>query len=311
VNVVCVTNMYPTPAEPGLGLFVKRQVDGLRALGVGVAVIAFDGRSDKRAYGRAARVLARVVRERDADLVHAHYGLTGAVALSQRHAPVVTTFHGSDVGYVRWQAPISWLVARRCRAPVFVNAGGARRLGLPDAPVICAGVDTELFAPIDRTEARRALGWDAERPYVLFPGARESAVKRADLFDAAVREAQRERPDLVPVVLDGYSRADVPVVMNAVDVTLMTSDSEGAPVTIKESLACTTPVVSVAVGDVPEVIASLPGCAIAPRDARALAQGVLRAVGADRDPALRARAEEFSEPRMARRTLDLYEAILG
>jgi glycosyltransferase involved in cell wall biosynthesis len=285
VNVVCVTNMYPTAAEPGLGLFVKRLVDGLRGLGVGVAV--------------------------DADLVHAHYGLTGAVALSQRHAPVVTTFHGSDAGYVRWQAPISWVVARCCTAPVFVNAGGARRLGLPGAPVICAGVDTELFAPVDRAQARHALGWDEGRPYVLFPGARDSAVKRADLFDAAVREAQRKQPGLVPVILDGFSRAEVPVVMNAVDVTLMTSDSEGAPVTIKESLACTTPVVSVAVGDVAEVIAGLPGCAIAPRDPRALAQAVLRAVGAGRDPLLRARAEAFSEPRMARRTLDLYEAVLG
>jgi glycosyltransferase involved in cell wall biosynthesis len=223
----------------------------------------------------------------------------------------VTTFHGSEVGYVRWQALVSWLVARGCEAPVFVNADAARRLGLPDAPVICAGVDTERFAPVERTEARRALGWAEDRPYVLFPGARDSAVKRADLFDAVVREARRTRPDLVPVVLDGHARAEVPVVMNAVDVTLMTSDSEGSPVTIKESLACATPVVSVPVGDVPGLLDGLPGCAIAPRDPRALADGVLRALAAGRDPALRARVEEFSEARVARRTLDLYEAVLG
>jgi len=309
MNVVCVTNMYPTAAEPGLGVFVQGLVASLRRLGAHVAVVRFDGRSDKRAYARAARVLRRVVREHRADVVHAHYGLTGLVALSQREAPVVTTFHGSELGYVRWQVPISWVVARRCQAPVFVNAAGANRLGLPDAPVICAGVDTDMFAPVDRAEARRALGWDEGRTYVLFPGARDSVVKRADLFDAAVAHARRRRPDLVPVVLDGHRREDVPTVMNAVDVTLMTSDSEGAPVTIKESLACATPVVSVPVGDVPAVLAGLPGCTIAPREPEALAHGVLRALGAGRAPALRLRAQEYSEERMARRTLALYEAL--
>jgi hypothetical protein len=134
MNVVCVTNMYPTTAEPGLGVFVQGLVASLRRLGAHVAVVPFDGRSDKRAYARAARVVRRVVREHRADVVHAHYGLTGLVALSQRQAPVVTTFHGSEVGYVRWQVPISWVVARRCQAPVFVNADAAHRLGLPDAP---------------------------------------------------------------------------------------------------------------------------------------------------------------------------------
>jgi teichuronic acid biosynthesis glycosyltransferase TuaC len=311
MNVVCVTNMYPTTAEPGLGVFVQGLVASLRRLGAHVAVVPFDGRSDKRAYARAARVVRRIVREHRVDVVHAHYGLTGLVALSQRQAPVVTTFHGSEVGYVRWQVPISWVVARRCQVPVFVNADAAHRLGLPDAPVICAGVDTDMFSPVERAQARRALGWDAGRTYVLFPGGRDSLVKRADLFDAAVARAQRHRPDLVPVVLAGHRRADVPAVMNAVDVTLMTSDSDGAPVTIKESLACATPVVSVPVGDVPTVLMGLPGCTIAPRDPEALAHGVLAALEADRAPALRARAEEFSEGRMAQRTLALYEAVVG
>jgi teichuronic acid biosynthesis glycosyltransferase TuaC len=308
VNVLCVTNMFPTAAEPDLGVFVRDQVDDLRGLGVDVSVLAFDGRTDRRAYARAARAVRRAVRDRPADVVHAHYGLTGVVALSQRRAPVVVTFHGSEV-VIRWQAVVSWLVARLCRVPVFVSAAAARRLGLPRAPVICAGVDTAAFRPMDRVAARRALGWAEAGPYVLLPGARHSPVKRADLFDAAVREAQRTRPELVPVSLEGHPRHEVPLVMNAVDVTLMTSDSEGSPVTIKESLACNTPVVSVPVGDVPDLIAGLPGCTIAPRSKDALAAGVLRALEAPRDPALRARVEPFSSSSVARRTLALYESV--
>ena len=141
--------------------------------------------------------------------------------------------------------------------------------------VIPAGVDTELFVPRERADARRALGWAPDRRYVLFPGSRRDPGKRADLFDAVLREARRTAPDLEGVSLEGFSRREVALVMNAVDVTLMTSDREGSPVTIKESLACMTPVVSVAVGDVAELIAGLPGCAS--RAARADGAGQGRA----------------------------------
>jgi teichuronic acid biosynthesis glycosyltransferase TuaC len=96
-----------------------------------------------------------------------------------------------------------------------------------------------------------------------------------------------------------------------VDVTLMTSDFEGSPVSIKESLACMTPVVSVPVGDVPELLARLPGCEIAPRDPVVLADAVLRALEHGSDPGLRWRVERLSRSHVAKRTLALYESVLG
>jgi glycosyltransferase involved in cell wall biosynthesis len=99
--------------------------------------------------------------------------------------------------------------------------------------------------------------------------------------------------------------------MNAIDVTLMTSDREGSPVAIKESLACMTPVVSVPVGDVPELIAQLPGCAIVPREPAELAKAVLAALEAGRHVELRQRAEQFSRGRVAERISVLYDAVAG
>ena len=77
-------------------------------------------------------MLRRTLRNGRFDLVHAHYGLTGMVALAQRSVPTVVTFHGSDTGNprVKWQAWVSWIVARRT-TPVFVSRDGARRLGCP------------------------------------------------------------------------------------------------------------------------------------------------------------------------------------
>ena len=45
IRMLVLTNMYPTPAEPDFGCFVKDQVDDLRRLGVDATVLAFDGRS--------------------------------------------------------------------------------------------------------------------------------------------------------------------------------------------------------------------------------------------------------------------------
>ena len=311
MRVLCFTNMYPTEAEPAAGSFVRELVERVRALGVHVDVLAFDGRRRKRAYAEAVLALRRILREAPFDLVHAHYGLTGLVALAQRRVPTIVTFHGSDTGnpQVKWQAWISWVVARGA-TPVFVSRDGARRLRCPDADVIPAGVDVELFRPRPADDARRSLGWPSEGRFVLLPGARANPDKGAALFDAVVDELRRRVPDLTPVSLEGFSREQVADVMNAVDVTLLTSVFEGSPVAPKESLACMTPVVSVPVGGMPELLADLPGCAIVPRDPVALARAVLAAFEHGGDAALRRRAEQLSSARVAEQTVALYQRIL-
>jgi teichuronic acid biosynthesis glycosyltransferase TuaC len=308
MNVLVVTNMYPADDKPWFGSFVKEQVDALRKLGIGIEVLFFDGRRDSFNYVRAASAVRRRARNGDFDLIHAHYGLSGAVALAQRRLPVVTTFWGSDTGFVRWQAYVSRVVARRT-VPVFVSQANASELGIRDATVVPSAVDVDLFHPMPRDFARAELGWDSESPHVLFPGSRKNFRKRPDLFDEAVETARQDVPELRPVALDGFSRAETALVMNAVDAMLMTSDWEGSPLAVKEALACKTPIVSVPVGDVPETIAGLPGCEVVSREPAALANALARALEAGRPEALRRRAlERFSSTSVARQIAGVYEA---
>ena len=160
MRVLVLTNMFPTAAEPWFGVFVSDQTADLQNAGVDVEVLAFDARSSRRAYLTAARRLRHALRDGCFDIVHAHYGLAGAVAATQRRVPVVTTFHGSDA-LARSERPISWVVARRTR-PIAVAPVVADSLGLRDAAVIPCAVDTELFALVDRAQARRLLGWPAD-----------------------------------------------------------------------------------------------------------------------------------------------------
>jgi glycosyltransferase involved in cell wall biosynthesis len=59
--------------------------------------------------------------------------------------------------------------------------------------------------------------------------------------------------------------------LNASDVILVTSLSEGSPTIVKEALACNRPIVSVAVGDVATQVEGISGCYIAAADRAALA----------------------------------------
>jgi teichuronic acid biosynthesis glycosyltransferase TuaC len=311
VNVLVLTNMYPTDAKPWFGIFVAEQVDELRRLGLDVSVLSFDGTEDRREYVRAARRFRRAVRHGSFDLVHAHYGLTGAIAVTQRRLPVVTTFHGGDYsGLIRWHAGVSRVVARLC-TPVVVTPDGIARLRLQRAAVIPAGVDTGRFRPGDRRQARRELGLDDGAPYALLLGGRADANKRADLFDASVEAARTTIPDLQSLALEGLAREQVVTLMNAVDVGVLTSDYEGLPVAVREALACMTPVVSVPVGGVPDLLANLPGCAVVPRDAARLGTAIAGAVAAGKSQLLRERAEQTSAPAMAKRLAELYAQVLA
>lgn len=311
MRLLIVTNMYPTPAEPWFGCFVKEQVEDLLELGVELELIHFDGRSDKRAYLRATHDVRSRLRQGSFDLVHAHYGLTGAAtALAFPRVPLVTTFHGSDYAGPAWQRCVSTAAALRC-TPIVVSAAGRTRLHAAKATVIPMGVNTSLLRPDDRRAARRLLGWPEDGRYALLAGSRRNPVKGADLFDAAVREARAHLPELTGKALEGFSRNDVVLAFNAADVTVVASRSEGSPVTVRESLACETPVVSVDVGDVSSVIAQLPGCAIVARDPVSIADGICRAVLGPRDSTLRARAELTSRGAVAQQVLNVYRDALG
>jgi len=298
-----LTNMWPEGAGV-FGRFVADQVDDLRRAGVDVTVLSFDGRRLKFRYGTAAVRLRNRLRTARPDLVHAHYGLTGAVAVTQRRVPVVTTFHGSDA-YIPWQRRVSRLVAR-WSIPVCVSPQIAGQLGRPAAMVLPMGVDTDRFRPMPRAQARAALGLDPDRPLVLFPGARKNVIKRHELFRAALDLVE----DASELVFHGYDREQAPFVLNAADVVLVTSRHEGSPVTVREALACETPVVSVAVGDVPATIGDLPACAVVPPEAQLLAEAVRNAMTAERDVSLRARALETARPEIAARLYSFYESVL-
>jgi glycosyltransferase involved in cell wall biosynthesis len=318
VRVLVVTHPLPTTAHAGTMAPVARQIASLRAIGVHVDVLELDG-PGKLKYLRTLPRMHTMLAH--ADLVHAHFGYVGWLARMQLHRPLVVSFMGDDLlgtpdergRLLLWSQAVvqlDRLFARMVDAIIVKSAEMARVVAPLRAHVIPNGVDVQTFAPQDRLQARHTLGWDAERRYVLFAGNPREPRKGYALATAAVECAGDARITVVPLV--DIPPARVPLLMNAADAMLMTSYIEGSPNVVKEALACNLPVVAVPVGDVPEMLDGVAGCALRPRDPRELGMA-LRAVleqgrrSAGREALLRRGLDLES---VARRVMCVYDAVL-
>ena len=179
MKVVLLTTSYPRDENDFAGRFIADAVERLVAKGVEVNVL---GPARYRHFGLGAgegimrslrrrpwagpplvvSMLRSLRREaRDADLVHAHWLPSGAVA-SRSGKPFVVTLHGSDVELARRAPRIARAVLRRARGVICVSkalAEEAWRLGAEDPRVVPNGI-----------ELPREVGEEADPPEVLFAG---------------------------------------------------------------------------------------------------------------------------------------------
>ena len=190
------------------------------------------------------------------DIVHAHYGLSGMLAVLQQQTPVVITFHGSDVNSLK-NRPISFVASKLSSHNIFVTLQLKNRLFCKSGSVIPCGVDRTVFNSVNKHEARKLMQLNANKKYILFSSSFDNSVKNFPLAKEAL--ALLKQPVEI-IELSGYTRIQVAMLMNAVDVCLMTSFSEGSPQFIKEAMACGCPIVTTNVGDVENIIDDTEGC---------------------------------------------------
>ena len=196
--------------------------------------------------------------------------------------------------------------------PSPANGAGAdvrAELGIePGAPVL--GVVCELRAQ----KALEVLFEAAALLLAEFPTLK--VLVAGDGPERARLEEGARRLGVADTVLFLGIRRDVPAVLAAVDVAVLSSDYEGSPLSVMEYMAAAKPVVSTRVGGVPELVQEdVHGLLVEPRDPEALAEAVARLL---RDPALAKRLgaegrkrqqREFSLEAMVGRIEDLYEEL--
>jgi glycosyltransferase involved in cell wall biosynthesis len=302
---------------------------------------------------RCSLRLAQFLRRERVSLVHAHqytpffYGITARLLAGS--PAVMFTEHGRhQPDYRRPKRVVAnrLLLTRRDRV-VGVGEAVRRALvaneGIPREriQVIYNGVDLHTFdRPLpDRDEVRKEIGV-GPRDVVLLQVARLDYLKDHVTAVRTLERVVRERPE-VKLVLVGEGpergkieqavrerrlegqviflglRNDVPRLLGAADLFLLTSVSEGIPVTLIEAMAAGLPVVSTNVGGVSEVVAEGQTGLLAPAgDDAALAEKVLYlAAQPERARQLGQRGREraarlFSESQMHAGYVRLYREML-
>ena len=287
--------------------FVTEQISALQNVGIIIESYGVTG-NGLLGYLRNIRGIRQKINSFQSDIIHAHYGLSGLVANLQRRVPVVTTYHGSDVHSGGWILQLSQLAMKLSAYNIFVSKKlqEASSYCQSNACVLPCGVNLEVIKELSRETARAQL--NCSKPMVLFSGSFTDCVKNPDLAKAAMREVTEA--DLVE--LKGYSRQEVNLLMNAADCLLMTSDREGSPQVIKEAMACGTPIVSVDVGDVKDIIGDTEGCYIAGRNPHDIAVKIRMAFSFKRKTKGRQRIIDLgiSNDLVAKRLLEIYKEVL-
>ena len=326
MKILIVGNNKPGHFAP----FVEEQARALQQQGCEVVFYGVKGKG-LLGYLRALPALCRTIRAEQPDIVHAHYGLSGLLANLQRHVPVVTTYHGSDINKPNILR-FSKIAMRLSAWNIFVSKRNVEIASLPDclkkrSTLLPCGVNMTDDQLTSRAEARKALGIIDAAKIVLFAGAFNNMVKDPVLAQEAIDQCAKftnglrvlndlkdlNDSALTLVELRGYTREQVNQLMCAANCLLMTSKTEGSPQVIKEAMACGCPIVSVDVGDVAERVSGVEGCYVVPsREPKDIANALQLAMAFEGKTNGRQRIIEkgLDNEQVAKRLVEIYERLL-
>lgn len=317
--------------------------DAAHSLGICVEIIPCTGKVDWNAVVR----IRQLSRHYDADVLHSQGYKSDIYALASSlfdRRPLVATSHNwpSRVPRMRAYATVDRQVLRRFDRVAVVSAQVRTRLlhagVLPrDISTIPNGIDVRRFnngVAVLRRE-RQIFG-----PTIGFVG-RLVPQKGGVVLLHAAQQVLRSAPDTTFVFVgDGPAReewqtlsttldvqksviftgarSDMPNVYASLDIVVLPSLVEAMPMCLLEAMAAGRPVIASRVGSVPEMIVpGETGLLVEPNDPGEIARSILKLL---RDHELanslgtsahHAIATRFSSEAMAKRYLDLYNAVLA
>ena len=323
MRILLVSQMYPGPGAPDLGVFVAQLERALRERGHEIELAVLDSRAGgKRRYATLAVGTLQAARRFRPDVVYAHFlvpsGLIGALA---SRAPLVVTAHGRDVrnvGSIRGMATLTRRTVARAAAVIAVSDYLRRELEakVPEArgktEVIDSGVDLERF----RVEPAPADG-----PRFLCLGAlseRKNVVRLADAFaqvgdgmltfvgDGPLRPRLEGRANVE--LAGAVAHDEIPKRIAQSHVVCQPSLIEPFGQAVLEAMACGRSVVATRIGGPPEFVPPDAGVLVDPLDVEALAHALRQAAALPSpNQAARAAAEGHDVREQARKVEEVLE----
>lgn len=297
------------------------------------------------------RFVGRLRRDFPFEVIDAHFafpdGLAATLLAKLFGCPVVITLRGSIVrlsGYRLHRPQLRWALRHADRVTAVSESlkNVAVGLGVPAGRVrvIPNGVDSAVFRPMDRREARQLCGLPENATVLLTVAGLYEGKGQHVVVDLLPTLAARY-PEVLYVIVgsprrgESYQRrlqgavrklgldrhvrfagprppAELRRWFSAADVSVLATQSEGWPNVLLESLACGTPVVATHVGGAPEIVRHREDGFLVPYgDSAALRDALLLAVEEPWDrSAIVAHAQRFDWTESVEAALDELEAAL-
>ncbi len=294
-------------SEFGISPFIKEQGESLEKAGINIDYFLIKGHG-LFGYLKNLPRLNKQIKKIKYDLIHAHYGLSGMLSVLQRKIPVIITFHGSDINnsYIR---KFSKIAMRLSSYNIFVHKNMKDKVNAKKKySIIPCGVNLDNFYVINKSKAQIEMHLNSEQKYVLFAGDFANWVKNSKLAFKVIKTL----PEIEMIELKGYTRDQVCLLMNAVNLLLLTSFSEGSPQVIKEAMSCNLPIVSTDVGDVKEIIGDTEGCFICSYDPKDVAEKIKMALDYGKRTNGRERIIklDLDSDSIAKKIINVYEEVV-
>lgn len=315
MRILLVSQMYPGPADPDLGVFVRDLEEALAARGHVLERAVLDRRAGgKTRHLELARAAVAAARRFRPDVVYGHFlapaGVSAAAASLVARVPLVVTAHGQDVrnvGEIPGAGAAVRLVCARASTVIAVSDWLRAELEarVPSvrgkAVVIDCGVDTQRFRPLEGAPrlgpapAYLCIGSLTERKNVLRlaeafaalggattgPGATAGSLTFAG--DGPLRAALEGRPGVR--VLGRLRHDEIPALIAGADVVCQPSLAEPFGQATLEALALGRPVVATRVGGPPEFVPEGAGVLVDPLDTEGLTRALRAAAALPRENA--------------------------
>ena len=159
--------------------------------------------------------------------------------------------------------PSKWLAEEAKKSAVFCNS---------KVEVILNGLDINVFRPTDKHEARKILGLDSNKKYLLFGADSTGSTYKG--FNLLLETLSKlNRVDDIVLLIFGSEHEDIKqlnisykcfskvkddeklsIIYSAADIFLLPSYEDNLPNVMLESFACGTPVVAFEVGGAADII---------------------------------------------------------
>ena len=322
MRILLVSQMYPGPEDPDLGVFVAQLERALRERGHEVELAVLDRRGGgKRRFATLLERTLVAARRFRPDVVYAHFLVpAGTIASLVPRVPLVVTAHGRDVRNVGTLPGIGTLTRRtvaRAAAVIAVSDYLRRELEakVPEArgktEVIDSGVDLDRFRvePAPNGEASfLCLGALTERKNPVRLAEAFERLGRGSLTfvgDGPLRPRLEGRPGVQ--LAGSVPHDEIPAQIAQARVVCQPSLIEPFGQALLEAMACGRPVVATRIGGPPEFVPPEAGVLVDPLDVGALSAALATAAEVPcPSPEARAAAEQHDVTVQAARV----EAVL-